>query len=263
MSTEATTAFSAQASAFDRIDAANPLIAWVRDRVRIQALATMRPGDTLLELNAGTGIDSCFFAAQGMQVLATDAAPGMIEQLRLKQAAEPKLPLDVMHCSFLDLERLGDRRFHHVFSNFGGLNCTAHLDEVLRGIDRVLLPNGTCTLVIMPRFSPWELGAALNGNFKLARRRWRRGGAEAVVEGHDFTCHYYGPAHVRRHLGPGYRVIAQRALSFFVPPPHQLDFMKKRPRIFRSLERIEDRLAGWPIIRNCGDHFVITLRKMP
>ncbi|MCB0765816.1 MAG: class I SAM-dependent methyltransferase [Flavobacteriales bacterium] len=163
MSTEATTAFSAQAGAFDRIDAANPLIAWVRDRVRIQALATMRPGDTLLELNAGTGIDSCFFAAQGMQVLATDAAPGMIEQLRLKQAAEPKLPLDVMHCSFLDLERLGDRRFHHVFSNFGGLNCTAHLDEVLRGIDRVLLPNGTCTLVIMPRFSPWELLAALKG----------------------------------------------------------------------------------------------------
>lgn len=261
MSTEATTAFSAQAGAFDRIDAANPLIAWVRDRVRIQALATMRPGDTLLELNAGTGIDSCFFAAHGMKVLATDAAEGMVEQLRVKQAAAPGLALEVQPCSFHHLDQLGDRRFHHVFSNFGGLNCTAHLDEVLRGIDRVLLPNGTCTLVIMPRFSPWELMAALRGNLKLARRRWERGGAEAVVEGHAFTCHYFGPAYVRRHLGPGYRVIAQRALSFFVPPPHQLDLMQRWPRIFQLLERIEDRLAGLPFIRNGGDHFVITLRK--
>ncbi|HNR55774.1 MAG TPA: hypothetical protein PKJ19_11430, partial [Flavobacteriales bacterium] len=58
-----------------------------------------------------------------------------------------------------------------------------------------------------------------------------------------------------------YRVIAHRALSFFVPPPHQLDFMERWPRIFQLLERIEDGLASLPFIRNGGDHFVITLRK--
>ena len=256
-------AFSQQAPVFDAIDRENALIGRMRAIVRNAALRHMRPGERLLELNAGTGIDSLFFAQQGLDVLATDAAPGMLAQLEARRKAHPTLQLAVQACSFLDLGSLPTDSFDHVFSNFGGINCTPHLDRVLAGVDHALRPGGTCTLVIMPRFSPWELGAALNGNFKLARRRWRRGGAEAVVEGHDFTCHYYGPAHVRRHLGPGYRVIAQRALSFFVPPPHQLDFMKKRPRIFRSLERIEDRLAGWPIIRNCGDHFVITLRKMP
>ena len=257
----ATDAFSRQSTTFDAIDAANPVIAWVRDRVREQAIVVMNAGDAVLELNAGTGIDSVFFAQNGMNVLATDAAPGMIREMEAKQRAMPELPLEVSACSFLELERLGDRRFHHVFSNFGGLNCTDRLDVVLRGIDRVLLPNGTCTLVIMPRFSPWETMAALKGNFALAQRRWRKGGAVAHLEGLEFTCHYYSPDHVRRHLGPRYEVIAQRALSLLVPPPHQDGSIARWPRLFRALSNMEDAVAHLPVLRNWGDHFAITLRK--
>lgn len=258
----ATAAFSAQAGVFDAIDGANPLIGWVRDRVREQALATMKPGDTVLELNAGTGIDSVYFAEKGMRVCATDGAPGMVDQLRSKQVRLPHVDLEVTACSFLELDRLGDRRFQHVFSNFGGLNCTDRLDLVLMGLDRLLLPGGTCTLVIMPRFTPWELLSALTGNFSLAARRWHTAGAEAKVEGVPFQCHYYSPRYVRRHLGPGYTVEAQRALSFFVPPPYKEGFMDRWPITFKLLERIEDHLASWPLIRGGGDHFVITLRKL-
>jgi len=257
----ATAAFSAQAGVFDAIDAANPLIGWVRERVRQQALAAMKPGDTVLELNAGTGIDSMFFAEKGMRVCATDGAPGMVEQLRSKQVQFPQLDLEVMACSFLELEQLGDRRFQHVFSNFGGLNCTDRLDLVLKGLDRLLLVGGTCTLVIMPRFSPWELFSAFTGNFHLAARRWRTAGAEARVEGVPFQCHYYSPRYVRQHVASGYSVTTQRALSFFVPPPYKEGFMERWPVAFKILERIEDSLAHWPLIRDGGDHFVITLRK--
>ena len=260
-SNAATEAFSRQSAVFDAIDAANPLISWVRDRVREQAIATMHFGDTVLELNAGTGIDSVYFAQQGMNVLATDAASGMIQQLEAKQRAMPTLPLEVGICSFLELHRLGDRRFHHVFSNFGGLNCTDRLDVVLRGIDRVLLPNGTCTLVIMPRFSPWEVMAGLKGNFALARRRWKKTGTSAYLEGLTFTCHYYSPDHVRQHLGPRYRTIAQRGLSLLVPPPHHEGSTSRWPLLFRALSNMENAVAHLPVLRNWGDHFAITLRK--
>jgi ubiquinone/menaquinone biosynthesis C-methylase UbiE len=256
-------AFSRQASDFDAIDAANPLIGWVRDRVRAQAIATMHPGDHVLELNAGTGIDSFYFAQQGMHVLATDAAPGMIAQLRQKARSTNTAQVSVMECSFLELERVGDRRFHHVFSNFGGLNCTNRLDIVLRGIDRVLLPDGTCTLVIMPRFSPWETGALFKGNLSLALRRWRKNGTPAHVEDVVFPCHYYSPAFVKRHFGKGYTTLSQRALSLLVPPPHHAMFPAQWPRLFRSLSSLEDHIAHWPLFRNWGDHFVITLRKRP
>ncbi|MEZ4738151.1 MAG: class I SAM-dependent methyltransferase [Flavobacteriales bacterium] len=256
----ATLAFSKQSTAFDAIDGANPLIGWVRDRVRRVASASMRSGDRMLELNAGTGIDSTHFAAQGIHVLATDGAVGMVEALRAKQAARPELPLEVKHCSFNELSEL-DRRFEHVFSNFGGLNCTDRLEHVLREIDRVLLPEGTCTLVIMPRFSPWESASILKGNWKMASRRWRKEGAAAVVEGVPFTTTYYSAAFVRRHLGRNYKVLEQRALSVLVPPPYKEGFTQHWPLTFRFLSWIEDRIAHLPVIRNWGDHFVISLKK--
>ena len=254
-------AFSRQSAAFDAIDAANPLIGRMREIVRKAALRHIGPGDDLLELNAGTGIDSFFFAEKGVRVLATDAAPGMIAQLEAKQRARPDLPVDVMACSFLELERLGDRRVDHVFSNFGGLNCTPHLDQVLHGIDRVLRPGGTCTLVIMPRFSPWEMLALVKGHAGLALRRWRKGGSTAHLEGVSFLCHYFSPRYVKRHVGPKYHVIEQRALSLIVPPPHMERFPARWPRLLRFLDRIEGAIASaWPF-RNWGDHFLIILRK--
>jgi ubiquinone/menaquinone biosynthesis C-methylase UbiE len=254
-------AFSRQSAVFDAIDAANPLIGRMRDLVRKATLRYIKPGDELLELNAGTGIDSFFFAERGVRVLATDAAPGMIAQLEAKQRARPDLSVEVMACSFLELERLGDRRADHVFSNFGGLNCTPHLDRVLRGIDRVLRPGGTCALVIMPRFSPWEVLSVLKGHASLAFRRWRKGGSIAHLEGVSFTCHYFSPRYVKRHLGAGYDVIEQRALSLVVPPPHMERFPTRWPKFLRFLDRVEERIAhAWPF-RNWGDHFLIILRK--
>lgn len=260
-STPAAEAFTRQAPVFDAIDAGNAIIARMRGIVRAEALRRMRPGDTLLELNAGTGIDSFWFAEHGLRVLATDAAHGMIAQQEAKRAARPSAGVEVMHCSFLELERLAGRRFNHVFSNFGGLNCTDRLDEALRGIDRVLEPGGTCALVIMPRFSPWELLALLKGHARLAFRRFKRGGAAAQVEGVAFRCWYHSPADVRRHLGAGYALIAQRALSLMVPPPHLDGFPERRPRLYGLLHRLEESIAHrWPF-RHWGDHFLIILRK--
>ena len=254
-------AFSRQSTSFDEIDADNPIIARMRAISRKAALKHMRAGDRLLELNAGTGLDSLYFAAQGIRVLSTDAAHGMIERIRAKRAENPDLPIEVMDCSFLDLHRLEDRQFHHVFSNFGGLNCTPNLDLVLKGIDRVLLPGGTCTLVIMPHFSPWEVLGIAKGHFRLAFRRFKRGGAQAHLEGIHFDCHYYSSAYVQRHLGRGYRTIQLRALSLLTPPPHHETIVNRFPRLYRWLDRWEERLAHRRPFRAWGDHFLITLRK--
>ncbi|HRH37952.1 MAG TPA: class I SAM-dependent methyltransferase [Flavobacteriales bacterium] len=254
-------AFSRQAPGFDVSEEGNAIIVRMRDLVRRAFMQQANLGDTLLELNAGTGIDSFYFARRGLKVLATDAAPGMVAQLNAKRAAWPELQVEVQQCSFLELHQLGERRFHHVFSNFGGLNCTDRLDIALKGIDSVLEPGGTCTLVIMPRFSPWEVLALLKGHFKLAFRRFKRNGTQAHLEGVYFTCWYYSPRYVRKHLGAHYDVLEQRALSLFVPPPHAEGFPKRWPKLFNFLHRMEERFAHrWPF-KNWGDHFVIVLRK--
>ncbi|MBK7944987.1 MAG: methyltransferase domain-containing protein [Flavobacteriales bacterium] len=256
-------AFSRQSPVFDQIDVSNAIISRMRGIVRAEAVRHMRPGETLLELNAGTGIDSFWFAEQGLKVLTTDDAPGMVMQIEAKRAANPATKVEAMRCSFLDLERLGDRRFNHVFSNFGGLNCTDRLDVVLHGIDRLLLPGGTCALVIMPRFSPWELLAVLKGRIRYAFRRFKKAGTAARLEGVTFTCYYYSPRFVMRHLGPGYELIAQRALSLMVPLPHHDQFPQLWPRLYRVLHRLQEGIAHrWPF-NLWGDHFLIALRKRP
>lgn len=254
-------AFSRQAPVFDTIDRESASIARMRGLARTAALRYMHPGEKLLELNAGTGIDSLYFAEAGIKVVATDAASGMLEQLELKRTGRPRLPLTVRTCSYLELDKLGEERFNHVFSNFGGLNCTDRIEQVMKGLDHVLLRGGTCTLVIMPRFSPWELATLLKGNLGLAFRRWRRGGTAAHLEGQVFPCYYHSTGSVKDALGKDYDVIEQRSLSLLFPPPHTQGFPANRPAMLRALHRMEETVAHrWPF-RNWGDHYLITLRK--
>lgn len=252
-------AFDRQSGAFDGLDDA-PLIQWVREQVRGASMRWMKPGSRLLEINCGTGIDSLWFAAQGLQVTATDDSPGMLAELDRKIREQGAVRIEQQRCSFLELDRLAPRTFDAVFSNFGGINCTRHLADVLTGIDGRLLPGGVCALVIMPRFSPWELVESLRGNFAMAFRRYRRSGAPAQVEGVRFQCHYHD---VRDVLGclPGYTVLDRMALSFFVPPPHLGPFASRHPRLFTWSRRIEHACCRWPWIRSRGDHYLLILRK--
>lgn len=252
-------AFDRQSSVFDQLDE-EPLIQWVRERVRTSTMRHLEPGMRLLEINCGTGIDSLWFAEQGISVTATDDSPGMLAMLEAKRASHPELDLTARRCSFLELDRLVPERFDAVFSNFGGINCTDRLAEVLSGIDARLLPGGICALVIMPRFSPWELVDAFRGNFAHAFRRYRKGGVVARVEGVPFRCWYHDVRELRAAL-PSFEIVDRMALSFFMPPPHLGPFSARHPRLTRILSRWEASLCRWPFIRSRGDHYLIILRK--
>ena len=252
-------AFSEQSPVFDELDK-EPLIQWVRERVRAAVRPWFIPGARLLEINCGTGIDSIHFAEQGLEVTATDHAPGMVETLLRKADAAQVRNLHVVRHSFLDLATFEGPPFDLVFSNFGGINCTDRLDLVLRGIDSKLKSGGVCALVIMPRTSPWELIELFRGHASLAFRRYRAHGAEAQVEGVTFQCWYHPVRDVRRIL-PHYHVLDRMALSFFVPPPHLARFAVRHPLLVERAKRLERTMCRWPWIRSRGDHYLIVLRK--
>ena len=98
---------------------------------RLQQANSMR----LLEIGAGTGQDSAFFASRGLDVVATDMSPAMVARCRDKG-----LDARVMDFSQLDLP---PESFDAVYA----MNCLLHvpnaeLPAVLASIAGVLRPGG-------------------------------------------------------------------------------------------------------------------------
>jgi len=255
-------AFSRQSAIFDRIYSGNTIINYKRDRVRQHVLQYLEPGSSILELNSGTGEDALFFAEQGHFVHATDISTGMQAVLRQKtEHVRDKVSFE--NCSFLHLDQLKNKGpYDHIFSNFGGLNCTGDLGKVLSSFDSLLKPGGRVTLVIIPPFCLWETLLVFKGKFKTAFRRWfSSNGRTAHIEGVFFKCYYYRPSFITRHLKGLYEVLGVEGLCTIVPPSYIEGFAEKYPGIYRILKTREDKLkSAWPW-KYIGDYFIISLEK--
>ena len=261
---EVNRAFSAQAPKFDEYERSNPILEWMRGQVHRHLEEYIRPGDSILDINAGTGIDAIHFARKGHPVVAVDIAGGMIAELRRKaEASGVSHLIDARQASYTSLQSLHPMKVRHVLSNFGGLNCIADLQPVADQLKPLLYPNGTVTLVIMPRICPWEILYAVKGKFPVAFRRLRRNGILAHVEGSHFLTYYHPPAAVIGSFGTEFRVLRLRGLASLSPPPYMDAFPLRFPRAYRFLTGLDEKLAPYPPFNRWADHYILTLQYLP
>jgi ubiquinone/menaquinone biosynthesis C-methylase UbiE len=257
-------AFSKQSAVFDEIYSGNTIVQYKRDRVRAHVLQYLKSGSKILELNSGTGEDAVFFAQQGHHVHATDISTGMQQQL-VQKVAKHKLQDLVSNelCSYTQLHELKNKGpYHHIFSNFAGLNCTGELDKAMLSFRDLLMPGGVVTLVVLPKFCLWETLLVFKGKFRTAFRRWfSKKGVKARVEDTYFTCWYYNPSYIINTLKNDFDLLAVEGLCTIVPPSYIEGFAEKYPAIYRFLVKYESRLKStWPW-RVIGDYYIISLRK--
>lgn len=255
-------AFTKQSPIFDAIDYENNLVQLIRSNIREHVLQYASPYQSMLELNCGTGLDAVFFVEQGLHVHATDNAQGMLKQLVQKvsqNSLQDKLTFE--RCSFNELDRLERKTYHHIFSNFGGLNCAEDLSMVIKSLDELMTKGSMAHLVIMPRFCVWEMLFALKGDFKLAFRRFKKNGTDSQVEGVGFKTYYYSPKYVKKAFGNNYKTVSLKAMGCFVPPTYMYEMETKRPNVFKRLIKLDEKHAHrWPFY-NLGDHYIITVQK--
>lgn len=257
----ASEAFSAQSVIFDAIDRENAIIQWMRQKVYNHVDQLLTKPSHILELNAGTGIDALHFASQGHTVHATELAEGMVSELTRKTSHESNIT--VQQCDFTQLDNVQVGPFDLVFSNFGGLNCIPDLKAVTQHLQPLLKPGAFVTWVLIPRFCPWEVAHALKGNFKLAFRRFKKGGSQAHVEGKYFQCYYFSASEMLQALGSDFQLYRQEHLALFVPPPYQERFPQRWPGLFRMLQRWDNATKSWPLLRHWGDHIIVTAQYRP
>lgn len=108
-------------------------------------LAGLKPGDTFLDVCAGTGGLSLPAARLGAKVLATDWAPKMIEhfEARVREEGLPDAAGRVMDCHALDVP---DDSYDVTGSQFGVM-LVPDQSQALREMVRVTRPGGTVLLI--------------------------------------------------------------------------------------------------------------------
>jgi ubiquinone/menaquinone biosynthesis C-methylase UbiE len=257
-------AFSRKSLQYDDFGKDHQNLIYMRNTVRSHVLKNLKPGDRILEINAGTGSDALFFAQSGYYTHATDLSPGMITQIQNKiKQYQIQDKLTVQLCSFTELVRLDRKPFEYVLSNMGGINCHPIPSEIVRSISQVLMPGGTVTWVVMPPTCLWELIQVFRGHSRVATRRLNNEGVVANVEGINFKTYYYSPRQIIQAFGRNFQLLQVQGLSVFTPPADHKEFSDNHKHIYRLLQSLDQRLSGLPPLNRMGDFFIISFKYAP
>ena len=265
-------AFSRAATLFESDEAVNPLARWTRRRSLATLDAAFGPGDRLIEMGCGTGIEATHLAARGVSVVATDVAPGMIAVLSAKLA--PGGPAAALPGRItprvLPARRIGELvadygrgSFDGAYSSLGPLNCEPALEPVAAGLADLIRPGGRLVFSLLNRYCLWETAWYLRARQPgMAFRRWG-GQAEATARGawqdERFTCYYWSPGRIARAFAPHFRPVRRQGLPWLLPPLYLDGLVGRAPRLFRRLARLDRRLAAtWPAWL-IGDHLLIEM----
>ncbi|MEO6457136.1 MAG: class I SAM-dependent methyltransferase [Chloroflexia bacterium] len=263
--------FSRYAPFYDADEKRNPVALWTRIQNLKRLHSTFGPGDVLLEIGCGTGTEALSLAHRGIRVVATDSAPGMIEQLQAKigavEDAEVRkrvtpLVLPVARVGEI-LTQFGRGTFDGAYSSFGPLNCEADLRHVSRGLGELVRPGGKVVLSFLGRYCLWETAwYLLHGDLRSAFRRWG-GHANATVRagwGTDrIPVFYWSAAELAQTFKADFSIVGRTALPWILPPQYLAGIFRRRRRLFNSLAAIELKTAHlWPA-NVIGDHIRLTL----
>jgi SAM-dependent methyltransferase len=257
-------AFDGIATAYDRANSENPILAAMRQRVLATVGAHVPRGSRILDLGCGPGSDAEMLGRAGYEVTAIDWSPAMVEEAtRRIDRADLRDRVKVHHLGIQELDRLPPFAYEAALSNFGPLNCVPDLDDAARQIATRLGHGGLLIASVIGRFCPWEVALyGLRADFPRAVVRFAREVVAVPLNGRTVWTRYYAPAEFEWIFARyGFTRVALRGIGLFAPPPYMDGFARRHPALVRGLHRVDDAVGQWPALRSCGDHFLIVLRK--
>ena len=256
--------FNKIADAFDEQDKANPIIGWMRKIVHGIYLKQFKPGQFLLELNSGTGIDAVFLAESGFLIFATDISPKMQSYLvqKLKDRVDLSDKIKALPLSFNEIDKVEDQDFDGVISNFGGLNCINDYAKLRNDIASKTKPGALFIAVVMNKVCPWEiLYFSLKLQFKKAFRRFYKEGINGAIDDQFVKTFYFSPKEFGYRFKPDFKIKKIYTLGLFTPSPYLQGLYKHIKLIIRLWMKIDELIKGIYPFNRFGDHFIIILEK--
>jgi SAM-dependent methyltransferase len=261
--------FGRAAACYDREIGANPAMRYMR-RVSLETLdTTFPPGQRVIEIGCGTGIEAVHLARRGIRVLATDLSPEMVD-LTARRAARAGVQdmVQTRHLAAGELGVLLDEyergSFDGAYSSFGPLNGEPNLRAVSASLAGLIRPSGALVVSVMNRFYLFEtIWALAHGHPRQAVRRWN-GTAMAGVSPtlpDVIPTWYHSPRAFARAFAPAFYRVGCQALPLLLPPPPLAHAWVRAPGLVSRLAKYEEMLASRPFFCALGDHFMMRLRR--
>jgi len=253
-----TEAYDAVAAGYDGLVEGD---AWMRAALWERYAHLFEPGQTVLDVGSGTGIDALFLARNGIRVLGVDASPSMIAEARAKlmnARLEDLIELRVMDVS--ELGALPESSFAGIISAFASLSTVADLDGFATEAARLLKPQGTLLVHLLNRWSVWAwLGLVRHGRFRATGHLGRNHDRNFSIGGRSVRHHLY---HAQEAYGRFFaaRFQLRRAYGLgILRPPHTL--RRIPPAVVTALDRLERPVRARRPFIDWGRFFVLELEK--
>lgn len=224
------------------------------------------PARSILETNCGTGEDALFLTGLGHHVTATDGAANMISVATDK--LKKTYPADT-HVFLWDLQEKypgTEQNFDIVYSNFGGWNCLspASLKNVSSELSGIVKQGGKIIVILITKFCWWEtFYYLLKLKPKQAFRRLKNKPVRASLT-HDafIDTYYYSTKRMKQFMQPHFRLIRKLPAGFFVPPSYLETFFARRPKLLRSLYKLDMRIRNISFFTFGADQCILEFEKI-
>ena len=257
-------AFDSVAADYDGPRGNNALIQDMRREMWRMLDATFAPGSRLMDLGCGTGLDAVRMARVGHHVTATDWSQGMVDRTG-RRAGHEQLAGSVhaIAVGAHELSRIdGHAQFDGAYSNLGALNCVPDLAEMAEQCARLLKPGAALVFSVIGRICPWEIGHyALKRNWGRLKVRFAPAMVPVGMNKRVVWTRYYTPREFYAAFERHFVLQHWRGLCVLAPPPYMTQMKEKYAGWYERLWRLDRRTAGWPVLRNMGDHFVMVMTK--
>ncbi|MGQ0797648.1 MAG: class I SAM-dependent methyltransferase [Methanobacteriota archaeon] len=259
------------AESYDKVEAQNSVGRRLRHEMQQALLVAFRPGERVLEIGCGTGLEATALAQRGVRVLATDVSQRMIGRVRARAAAMGLSAVEARCLGARDIGRLaaefGSASFDGAYSHGGVLNMDPRPEAIVEGLATLLRPAGKFLCTVVNQTSLFEV--LFYPSVFRPRKAFRRLGNVVPIpitrlethRNYVIPARFYSPKSFLRYLDGAFDVRRLRGFGIVTPPWNLSDYLDRLEPFTRAAVAMDTWLSDKPMFREWGNVFQLELER--